>query len=61
MVKIPHHAPNAGGPGSIPGLGARCHMLQLKILHAANLRLGPVKEVEKKERKKRKKEMLNNG
>ena len=36
------HAPNAGSPGSIPGLGTRSHMpqlrvcmLQLKILHAA--------------------------
>ena len=28
-------APNAGGPGSIPGRGTRSHMLQLKILHAA--------------------------
>ena len=24
-------APNAGGPGSIPGQGTRCHTLQLKI------------------------------
>ena len=23
------HAPNAGGPGSIPGQGTRCHTLQL--------------------------------
>ena len=36
------HAPNAGGPGSIPGQGTRSHMLQprvhmpqLNILHAA--------------------------
>ena len=28
------HTPNAGGPESIPGLGTRSHMLQLKILHA---------------------------
>ncbi|TEA35208.1 hypothetical protein DBR06_SOUSAS2810076, partial [Sousa chinensis] len=35
-------APNAGGPGSIPGLGTRshmpqlrAHMPQLKILHVA--------------------------
>ena len=35
------HAPNAGGPGSIPGQGTRPHMLQprvcmpqLKIPHA---------------------------
>ena len=27
-------APNAGGPGSIPGQGTRSHMLQLKVLHA---------------------------
>ena len=27
-----HHAPNAGGPGLIPGQGTRSHMLQLKIL-----------------------------
>ena len=30
-----HCAPNAGGPGSIPGQETRSHMLQLKILHAA--------------------------
>ena len=29
------NAPSAGGPGSIPGQGARSHMLQLKILSAA--------------------------
>ena len=29
------HAPNAGGPGSIPGQETRFCMLQLKILHAA--------------------------
>ena len=29
------HAPNAGGPGSIPALGNRSCMPQLKILHAA--------------------------
>ena len=29
------HAPNAGGPGSIPGQGTRSHMPQLKILSAA--------------------------
>ncbi|TEA33197.1 hypothetical protein DBR06_SOUSAS8010046, partial [Sousa chinensis] len=28
-------APNARGPGSIPGQGTRTHMPQLKILHAA--------------------------
>ena len=28
------HAPNAGGPDSIPGQGTRPHMPQLKILHA---------------------------
>ena len=28
-------APNAGGPGSIPGQGTRSCMMQLKILHAA--------------------------
>ena len=27
------HAPNAGGPGSMPGRGTRAHMAQLKILH----------------------------
>ena len=26
-------APNAGGPGSIPGQGIRSHMLQLNIPH----------------------------
>ena len=29
------HAPNAGGPGSIPHRGTRSHMLQLKIPRAA--------------------------
>ena len=29
------HAPNAGGPGSIPGQGTRSHMPQLKIPCAA--------------------------
>ena len=29
------HAPNAGGPGSIPGQGTRSLMLQLKIPHTA--------------------------
>ena len=29
------HAPNAEGPGLIPGQGTRSHMLQLKILYAA--------------------------
>ena len=29
------HAPNSGGPGSIPGWGTRSHMLQLKIPHSA--------------------------
>ena len=28
------HAPNPGGPGSIPGQGTRSHMLQLKNLRA---------------------------
>ena len=28
------HAPNAEGPGSIPGQGTRSHMPQLKIPHA---------------------------
>ena len=28
------HAPNSGGPGSIPGPGTRSHMLQLKVSHA---------------------------
>ncbi|TEA29464.1 hypothetical protein DBR06_SOUSAS510016, partial [Sousa chinensis] len=28
-------APNAGGPGSVPGQGARSHVPQLKILRAA--------------------------
>lgn len=28
-------APNAGGPGSIPGQGTRCHTSQLKMSHAA--------------------------
>ncbi|TEA37298.1 hypothetical protein DBR06_SOUSAS6710032, partial [Sousa chinensis] len=28
-------APNAGGPGLIPGQGTRSHMPQVKILHAA--------------------------
>ena len=30
------HAPNAGGPSSIPGQGSRSHMLQLNILNAAS-------------------------
>ena len=30
------HAPNAGGPSSIPGQGTRSHMLQLNILYAAS-------------------------
>ncbi|TEA39938.1 hypothetical protein DBR06_SOUSAS10310031, partial [Sousa chinensis] len=25
------HAPNAGGPGSIPGQGTRSHMPQLRV------------------------------
>ena len=25
------HAPNAGGPGSIPGRGTRSHILQLRV------------------------------
>ncbi|TEA33367.1 hypothetical protein DBR06_SOUSAS8010242, partial [Sousa chinensis] len=29
------HAPNAGGPGSIPSWGTRSHMSQVKIPHAA--------------------------
>ena len=29
------HAPDAGGPGLIPGQGTRSRMLQLKILHVA--------------------------
>ena len=29
------HAPNAAGPGLIPGQGTRSYMLQLKTLHAA--------------------------
>ena len=29
------HAPDAGGPGSIPGQGSRSHLLQLKIPHLA--------------------------
>ena len=28
---LTHYAPNAGGPGSIPGQGTGCHTLQLKI------------------------------
>ena len=28
-------APNAGGPGSVPGQGTRSHTAQLKFLHAA--------------------------
>ena len=28
------HAPNAGGPVSIPGQGTGSHMLQIKVLHA---------------------------
>ena len=28
-------APNAGGPGSIPGQGTKFHVLQLEILCAA--------------------------
>ena len=29
------HAPNAGGPGSIPSQGTGSHMLQLRIPHVA--------------------------
>ncbi|TEA35059.1 hypothetical protein DBR06_SOUSAS33710015, partial [Sousa chinensis] len=25
------HAPNAGGPGSVPGQGTRSHMPQLRV------------------------------
>ena len=31
------HAPDTGGPGSIPGQGTRSHMLQLKIPDAATI------------------------
>ena len=30
------HVPSAGGLSSIPGQGTRSHILQLKLLHAAN-------------------------
>ena len=43
------HAPNAGGPGLIPGQGTRSHMLQLrvrmpqiKIPHATSKTEGPM-------------------
>ncbi|TEA35983.1 hypothetical protein DBR06_SOUSAS810106, partial [Sousa chinensis] len=43
------HAPNAGGPGSMPGQGTRTHMPQprtcipqLKILHATCSTQDPV-------------------
>ncbi|TEA31306.1 hypothetical protein DBR06_SOUSAS710061, partial [Sousa chinensis] len=32
------HAPNAGGPGSIPGQGTRCHMPQLRS-HVPQLKI----------------------
>ncbi|TEA22649.1 hypothetical protein DBR06_SOUSAS14710042, partial [Sousa chinensis] len=31
-------APNAGGPGAIPGQGTRSHMLQLRV-HVPQLKL----------------------
>ena len=35
MIQWPRlHAPNAGGPGLIPGQGTRFHMPQLKISHS---------------------------
>ena len=33
------HAPNAGGPSSIPGRGTRSHVPQLKSLHATTKNL----------------------
>ena len=33
------HAPNAGGPGSIPGWGTRPHMPQIKSLRATTKNL----------------------
>ena len=55
------HAPNAGGPGLIPGLGTRSHMLQLRSLPAAtktwqNERRKEGKKERRKERKIGKKE-----
>ena len=35
VQRLRFHAPNAGGPGSIPGQGTRSHVLQLKISRAA--------------------------
>ena len=35
------HAPNPGGPGSIPGQGTSSHMPQLKIPHAVMKTVGP--------------------
>ena len=49
------HAPNPGGPGSIPGQGTKSHTLQLKILHAATKTWCPPNKFKK--RKKYQKEL----
>ena len=52
------HAPNAGGPGSIPSQGTRSHMLQLRV-HMLQLRLSTAKYIHLKKRY-RKKAAINN-
>ena len=49
-------APNAGGPGSIPGQGTRSHVLQLKIPHSATKTWSSQINI-----LKRKKKILNSG
>ena len=41
------HTPNAGGPGSIPGQGARSHLLQLRV-HKPQLNI-PLAETKEKD------------
>ena len=46
------HAPNVGGPGSIPGQGTRSNMPQLKISHAATkTRCSQISKIKKKKKK----------
>ena len=44
-------APNAGGPGSIPGQGTRSHVLQLKITHSATKTWSSQINIKKKKKK----------
>ena len=47
------HAPNAGGPDSIPVEGTRSHMLHLKIQHpATKSQHSQIYKQQKKEKKK---------